>query len=84
MAVEMNSEDVIRAAEQILNKSASRGFAWAPGGLDLRYGIGKGVIIPLLTNLSPRSVPPPIVENASDAGREDFQAVLKRSLRRTK
>lgn len=78
MAVELSEGAAITVAEQILRESDSRGFAWAPW-IDPRYGVMNGIVKPILTHLSPISEPPPIVHDAPQAGREDFQAILRRS-----
>lgn len=79
MAVEIDKDAVVAAAEEILRESDTRGFAWAPWIDIKRYGIKNGLIMPLLDHIGPISHLPPIVPDAPEAGREDFQAVLRRS-----
>ena len=77
MAIEFDASEAIREAEEILAESDTRGFAWAPWVDVRRYGVLNGLVKPILTHLSPISMPPPITYDAPQAGREDF-----RSLRR--
>lgn len=78
MAIEMDPASAVAAAEKIIAESDTRGYAWAPW-IDLRYGVKNGLVIPILTHLSPIAPPPPIVPHAPEAGRADFQAILRRS-----
>ena len=69
MATEIDAQKAIMEAERIIKENASKGFAWSPGGIDMRYGILDGFIKPALTGAHL----PPIVPHASAAGREDYR-----------
>ena len=59
----------INEAEKIVKERSTVGFAWTPNGVDIkRYGIIDGLIKPALAG----STLPPIVGDASPAGREDY------------
>lgn len=70
----------VAEAERIMGIE-TEGYAWAPLPSIRRYGMWRGLVLPIFMNPFIYS-DPPVIENAPAAGRRDWQDV--QAARRTK